>query len=265
MIHHFTHDNLILTDCIINLCCPGSNSHFLFRNIKLWIKGVLNFFLYILANHVFGAFWYFFAIQRMTTCWKIACRTGNRCESNTNFVCENYHFRNTTLLNDLCPINSPNVTLFDFGIFVDVLQSGISESTNHPQKFSNCFWWGLRNLSSLGSNLQPSIDTWENLFAAFISVIGLLLFLYLIGNLQAYMQSDAARVEARKNKIKFEKKLDKRNREIEKWLSKNVIIPESAKDNLKSKIMKKVKQELEQDGGVDVEKIINILPSELQT
>lgn len=145
----------------------------------------------------------------MTTCWKIACRTGNRCESNTNFVCEDNQFRNTTLLNDLCPINSPNVTLFDFGIFVDVLQSGISESTNHPQKFSNCFWWGLRNLrfvhmksldltskfvsyicsfsfffSSLGSNLQPSISTWENLFAAFISVIGLLLFLYLIGNLQ---------------------------------------------------------------------------------
>lgn len=38
--------------------------------------------------------------------------------------------------------------------------------------------------SSLGSNLQPSINTWENLFAASISVIGLLLFCYLIGNLQ---------------------------------------------------------------------------------
>lgn len=38
--------------------------------------------------------------------------------------------------------------------------------------------------SSLGSNLQPSVDTWENLFAALVSVLGLLLFLYLIGNLQ---------------------------------------------------------------------------------
>ncbi|KAI5346256.1 hypothetical protein L3X38_014135 [Prunus dulcis] len=116
--------------------------------------------------------------------------------------------------------------LFDFGIFVDVLQSGISESTNYPQKFSNCFWWGLRNLSSLGSNLQRS-STWENLYAAFISVIGLLLFLYLTGNLQTYMQSEL--------------------------------------QELKSKIMKKVKQELEQDRDVDVEKILSILPLRLQT
>ncbi|KAL6290823.1 hypothetical protein ACE6H2_008333 [Prunus campanulata] len=229
-----------------------------YENIKLWIKGVLNFFLYILASHVLGAFWYFFAIQRMTTCWKIACQTGNRCESSTNFVCEDNQFRNTTLLNDLCPINSPNVTLFDFGIFVDVLQSGISESTNYPQKFSNCFWWGLRNLSSLGSNLQPSINTWENLFAASISVIGLLLFCYLIGNLQAYMLSDAARVEARK--IKFEKELDNKGTEIENWLSKNVSIRESARKDLKWKIMKKVKHELKRGRDVDVEKIPSIQP-----
>ncbi|XP_008233559.2 PREDICTED: cyclic nucleotide-gated ion channel 1-like [Prunus mume] len=234
-----------------------------YENIKLWIKGVLNFFLYILASHVLGAFWYFFAIQRMTTCWKIACQTGNRCESSTNFVCEDNQFRNTTLLNDLCPINSPNVTLFDFGIFVGVLQSGISESTNFPQKFSNCFWWGLRNLSSLGSNLQPSINTWENLFAASISVIGLLLFCYLIGNLQTYMQSesDPAKVEARK--IKFEKKLDEKGTEIENWLSKNVIL-ESDKDNLKLEVMKTVKQELKQGRDVDVENILFILPFKLR-
>lgn len=43
--------------------------------------------------------------------------------------------------------------------------------------------------SSLGSNLQPSVDTWENLFAALVSVLGLLLFLYLIGNLQVGTES----------------------------------------------------------------------------
>ncbi|CAB4270649.1 unnamed protein product [Prunus armeniaca] len=44
------------------------------ERIGLWIKSVLNFLLYILASHVLGAFWYFFAIQRMKTCWQLACQ-----------------------------------------------------------------------------------------------------------------------------------------------------------------------------------------------
>ncbi|BBG97897.1 cyclic nucleotide gated channel 1 [Prunus dulcis] len=93
-------------------------------------------------------------------------------------------------LNDLCPINSPNMHRSLILVYVvDVLQSGISESTNYPQKFSNCFWWGLRNLSSLGSNLQRS-------------------------NIHAVR---AARVAARK--IKFENKLDKKETEIARMSS----------------------------------------------
>ncbi|XP_020413657.1 cyclic nucleotide-gated ion channel 1 [Prunus persica] len=237
------------------------------ERIGLWIKSVLNFFMYILASHVLGAFWYFFAIQRMKTCWQLACRTEIGCEPHS-FVCDDL-FRNTTSLNDLCPINPQNETLFDFGIFVDVLKSGISKSTNHPQKFSNCFWWGLRNLSSLGSNLQPSITTWENLFAAFVSIIGLLLFIYLIGNLQMYMQFDAAREEARKERVnqemKTERRLKEKDREIAFWLSENVNIPQNEKDKVKSQIMRTVKHELEELRGGDVEEILSILPSELQS
>ncbi|CAL9007913.1 unnamed protein product [Prunus brigantina] len=35
--------------------------------------------MYILASHVLGAIWYFFAIQRMATCWHDACRKENIC------------------------------------------------------------------------------------------------------------------------------------------------------------------------------------------
>ena len=38
--------------------------------------------------------------------------------------------------------------------------------------------------SSLGQNLETSPYIWENAFAVSISIIGLILFLYLIGNLQ---------------------------------------------------------------------------------
>ncbi|PRQ58869.1 putative potassium channel, voltage-dependent, EAG [Rosa chinensis] len=162
--------------------------HFLCKELKetlhgevgLWVKGVFNFLLYLLSSHVLGALWYFYGIQKMTTCWQYSCQE-NRCEPLV-FDCD-YEFRDSTLLK-WCPIKPPNATIFDFGIFIGVLQSDISGSKNFVKKFLNCFSWGVRNLSSLGSNLEASSDTGENLFTAAISVIGLLLFLYLIGNLQ---------------------------------------------------------------------------------
>ncbi|CAL8124939.1 unnamed protein product [Prunus armeniaca] len=227
-----------------------------------WVKGVLNFFMYILSSYVLGAICYFFAIQRMATCWHNVCRKANGCNTST-FGCHDHHTdRNITFLNDLCPISPMNTTLFDFGIYITVLQSGIMGSTNYFQKFSNCFWWGLRNLSSLGSNLEPSVDGWENLFAAFISIIGLLLFLYLIGNLQTYMQLDTQRIEAHRHNMKMEQKMEGKGREIELWLSENGIPKEM--HNMKSKIMNKVRQELEENRDADLDHIITTLPSEIQ-
>ncbi|ONI21150.1 hypothetical protein PRUPE_2G050400 [Prunus persica] len=95
---------------------------------------------------VFGAIWYFFAIQRVGICWHEACRKENGCSAST-FSCHDHHtFRNIAFLNDLCPISPMNATLFDFGIYAKVLQSGIPGSTNYFQKFSYCFWLGLRHL-----------------------------------------------------------------------------------------------------------------------
>ncbi|KAM5556098.1 cyclic nucleotide-gated ion channel 1-like [Rosa sericea] len=231
--------------------------------IGLWIKGVLNFFLYILSSHVLGALWYFFAIQKTTGCWQFSCP---RCDPSV-FNCDNKS-RKSTFLNGRCPIKPPNATVFDLGIFSGVLESDISGSKNHPQKFSKCFWWGVQNLSSLGSNLKTSSDTGENLFAASIPIIGLLLFLYLLGNLQTYMQLNSARSEAHSHKMRIERKLEEKDPEIESWLSVNSpFIPVSSKNNVKSQIMRKVKQEIEgnRDVDVDVEDILSILPSGLQS
>ncbi|KAI5332253.1 hypothetical protein L3X38_022382 [Prunus dulcis] len=54
-----------------------------------------------------------------------------------------------------------------------------------------CFytlWWGFRNMSTYGTDLKTSNYLWENCFAILISAIGLLLFLYLIGNVKTCMQ-----------------------------------------------------------------------------
>ncbi|XP_023874097.1 cyclic nucleotide-gated ion channel 1 [Quercus suber] len=93
----------------------------------------------------------------------------------------------------MCPINPPNSTTFDFGIFGESLQSGDLGSDDFPQKLFFSFWWGMRNLCSFGSNLQTSDYIWENCFALCISIFGLLLFIYFLGNLQIYMQRRATK------------------------------------------------------------------------
>ncbi|RXH94357.1 hypothetical protein DVH24_024041 [Malus domestica] len=59
------------------------------------VKGVLNFFMYILASHVVLDFMILefygtiFSIQRMTICWQSTCRKENRCDTN-NFGCHDH-------------------------------------------------------------------------------------------------------------------------------------------------------------------------------
>ncbi|KAL5537888.1 hypothetical protein UlMin_045292, partial [Ulmus minor] len=149
---------------------------------------------------VFGAFWYFFSIFRETACWHRACNSQNGCHSASSFYCQSNSIstKNLTYFNQFCPVNPPNSTVYDFGIFANAIESGTLGTTNFLTKFSKCFWWGLRNLSSLGSNLETSSDIWENFFAVFISLSGLLLFVYLIGNLQIYLQLAKENLEDKK-------------------------------------------------------------------
>ncbi|ONI03390.1 hypothetical protein PRUPE_6G254400 [Prunus persica] len=151
---------------------------------KTWVPGLLNFILYILASYVFGTFWYFFSIQRQVECWGHACQSGNGCEFRIFDCDDDVTLRNVTLLNDLCPINPSNAKVFDFGIYLDALQSGMLGSTDFPRKVLQCFSWGVRNLSSFGSNLRTSMNAWETLFVVSICISGLLLFIYLLGHLQ---------------------------------------------------------------------------------
>nr|XP_023891978.1 cyclic nucleotide-gated ion channel 1-like [Quercus suber] len=214
-----------------------------FAKTPAWVKGLFNFFLYVLASHVLGAFWYFFSIQREMACWDIACENHPRCV-HSSLNCD-HSLGNYTFLNDFCPIKTPNTTLFDFGIYLEALQSGVAESTDFPQKFIQCFWWGLQNLNSLGQNLQTSNYIWEGCFAIFISIVGLLLFLYLIGNVQTYMQLATTRSEEIRRKMTL-KEID-----IELWISKNDL-----PQNINEEIMQSVKDILEGDKDANVESLL---------
>ncbi|KAL5568131.1 hypothetical protein UlMin_024706, partial [Ulmus minor] len=161
--------------------------------LRLWVGGVFNIFLYIMAGHVFGAHWYFQSILSQTNCWNKACEGSKKgecktddasfyCDKNSTEILKNIETKDKIKVEYLiaeCAVNQTN-----FGIFAEAIESHVLETKDFPKKFSKCFWWGLRNLSSMGQNLVTSGRLEENGFALLISILGLLLVLYFIGNVQ---------------------------------------------------------------------------------
>ncbi|KAM2730878.1 hypothetical protein FF1_002166 [Malus domestica] len=213
---------------------------------SIWVKGLYNLFLYILASHLLGALWYFFSIERELSCWHEACvnHSIDPRECINTFYCDSRSTmaRNITFLNEHCPLDTLDGALspFNFGIFLDSLKNQNTEHIKFEKKFFYSLWWGLRNLSNFGTNLTTSTYVWENLFAVAISVVGLLLFLYLIGNVQTYMQMEASKAEELSEKIKL-KKL-----EVRTWMSRNEI-PDVMKEAILSNIRQNLKRHIDAD------------------
>lgn len=191
-------------------------------------------------------------------CWKqYNCGIGNekKCQIGTLF-CDNPASRNFTSLKFSCqPSDLPNTntTHFDYGIFLDLIQSKLLGKPNvhwPPQKLIYCFWWGLQNLSSLGQNLKTSTGVYENYFAILIFISGMVIYtVSLSGNLELLGKL------AQEKKMK--QKMDMKDNEIGSWLSKNDLHDES----MKKEIMEYVKEELEQNRDVHMENILSILPA----
>ncbi|KAK6285782.1 Ion transport domain - like 1 [Theobroma cacao] len=217
-----------------------------------WAGAALNLFLYMLASHFVGALWYLISIEREDRCWRDATPSGERvalyCEDKSEI---NYDL--VRLLNTSCPFTNPDdITdpkVFNFGIFIDALESGVVETWDFPEKFFYCFWWGLRNLSSLGQNLKTSTFVGEIIFAIFISIAGLILFSLLIGNMQKYLQSTGVRIEEMRVK----------RQDAEQWMSHRML-PKS----LRERIRRYEQYKWQETRGVVEETLINNLPKDLK-
>ncbi|XP_038684102.1 uncharacterized protein LOC119984306 [Tripterygium wilfordii] len=138
-------------------------------------------FIYMLGIDVVGAFWYILSVERLVQCWIKACETHAGCVS--SFYCKETVGGHTSL-KDFCLMDTQKTAFFDFGIFSDALQSRVVEMTDFPKKLLYCFQWSLQNLCGFGQNLKTSTYIWENLLAISTSILGMLLFLLLFGNLQ---------------------------------------------------------------------------------
>ncbi|EFH62754.1 hypothetical protein ARALYDRAFT_315184 [Arabidopsis lyrata subsp. lyrata] len=219
-----------------------------------WIGAALNLFLYMLHSYVFGAFWYVSAVEKKSKCWRDACARTSDCDL-TNLLCGRGGRDNSRFLNTSCPLIDPaqitNFTDFNFGMFIDALKSGVVEvkPRDFPRKFLYCFWWGLRNISALGQNLETSNSAGEICFAIIICVSGLLLFAVLIGNVQKYLQSSTTRVD----------EMEEKKRDTEKWMSYRVI-----PQYLKERIRRFEDYKWRETKGTEEEALLRSLPKDLR-
>ncbi|KAF1871059.1 hypothetical protein Lal_00020793 [Lupinus albus] len=220
---------------------------------------------------VLGASWYVTSIQRQYECWRITCKKEmNKTHSpscNPKFLdCailgdheREAWFRRTRVLTDCDALNDKNK--FQFGMFADAFTDHVS-SSRFFQKYFYCLWWGLKNLSSYGQNLQTSTYSGETLFSSFICISGLILFAHLIVALRSdaivilshtaianYLQSSTARLEEWRLKQK----------DTEEWMNHRQLPPE-----LQERVRRFVQYKWLATRGVDEEAILRSLPLDLR-
>ncbi|MCE5166497.1 hypothetical protein HAX54_020676 [Datura stramonium] len=160
-----------------------------------------DFWLDLLATlplpQVMGSCWYLLAVERQEQCWKKICDQQQLHCQYWYFDCQRkndtsriawYQWSN---ISTLC---GPSSNFFQFGIFNDALTFRVTQSS-FLNKYTYCFWWGLRNLSSIGQNLMTTTDINEINFAVVLAILGLLFFALLIGNMQTFLQSTTMRLE----------------------------------------------------------------------
>ncbi|GMH11558.1 hypothetical protein Nepgr_013399 [Nepenthes gracilis] len=167
-----------------------------------WTGAAYNLLLYMLASHVLGSIWYTAAISRQYSCWKSECRKEQEgfpaclpryLDCSTLMDVDRMYWLNNTNVLVNCDPRSED-TSFKFGMFAEAFTSGVG-SSKFMKKYLYCLWFGLKNLSSYGQNLQTTTFIGETLFATCVCIGGLFLFCLLIGNVQTYLQSLSVRLE----------------------------------------------------------------------
>ncbi|CAN6699296.1 unnamed protein product [Malus baccata var. baccata] len=160
------------------------------RSVKFSLAILLRIWLALPVIQLYGSMWYIFAVIRELECWKAyVCKHETICDIDrfySYFYCgrssqkNNLKKINVTIPRVQCSVELQKTTSsfpFDYGIYLAALQSNLASSRDYPRKIFHCFWWGLRNLSSFGSNLQTSFFLPEIIFSVMISISGLALFL----------------------------------------------------------------------------------------
>ncbi|XP_045795672.1 cyclic nucleotide-gated ion channel 18 [Trifolium pratense] len=223
-----------------------------------WIGAAYNLVLYMLASHVTGATWYLSSIGRQYNCWKTQCDNENRSHTlsclpsfldcNSLELPERQYWLNITRVVTKCDAKSKINIKYKFGMFADAFLNDVV-TTSFKERYFYCLWWGLRNLSSYGQNLDTTTYLLETLFCIVLCIAGLVLFSLLIGNMQTYLQSMTVRLDEWRI----------RKRDTEEWMRHRQLPPD-----LQERIRRFVQYKWLATRGVDEESILLSLPLDLR-
>ncbi|KAK4842881.1 hypothetical protein QYF36_001207 [Acer negundo] len=200
----------------IPLLVGQSPNSFIFESA--WENFFINLLTFVLSGHVIGSCWYLLGLQRVNQCLRdvcnkvllnhtyikfIDCGHGNATEKFGNYSeWENWK-------------NNPNATAcfdskdggFSYGIYAQVVK--LITIDNIITRYIYSLFWGFQQISTLAGNQTPSYFVWEVIFTMGIIGLGLLLFAFLIGNMQNFLQAIVRR--------RLEMSL--RRRDVEQWMS----------------------------------------------
>ncbi|KAM7280755.1 hypothetical protein ACFE04_007889 [Oxalis oulophora] len=227
----------------------------------IWWGFALNLIAYFIASHVVGGCWYVLAIQRVSLCLKQQCESKGNCNfslSCSDEICyqalaaggdiSGQCGRNSTvMLPKLKPYCLDQNTTFPYGIYNMALP--VISSNSLAVKILYPIFWGLMTLSTFGNDLDPTSQWLEVIFSICTVLSGLMLFTWLIGNIQVFLQA----VMANKRKMQL------RYRDLEWWMRRRQL-----PSRLRQRVRHFERQRWTTMGGEDEMDMIKDLPEGLR-
>ncbi|KAK3026213.1 hypothetical protein RJ639_040498 [Escallonia herrerae] len=225
----------------------------------IWWGFAINLIAYFLASHVFGGCWYVLAIQRVGSCLRQHCDHRKIITCNLYPSCKKAVALQCTLGNPLCGNNNTSTPMvrkpvclfaegpYHYGIYEWGIQ--VISSNSVPVKILYPFFWGLVSLSTFGNTLEPSSNWLEVIFCICTVVSGLMLFTWLIGNVQVFLHV----VMAKKRKMQL------RYRDMAWWMRRRQLPAQ-----LRQRVRYYEGRRLAAMGGEDEMQLIQDLPEGLR-
>ncbi|XP_011035549.1 PREDICTED: probable cyclic nucleotide-gated ion channel 20, chloroplastic isoform X2 [Populus euphratica] len=215
----------------------------------------INLFTFVLSGHIIGSCWYLFGLQRVNQCLRDACRDTNYPNDCKKFIdcgrhknveqyAANSNWNNWKNNTNASACFTPDV--FSYGIYVQAVNL---TGKNTITRYTYSLFWGFQQISTLAGNQIPSYFVWEILFTMAIIGIGLLLFAFLIGNMQNFLQALGRR----------RSEMSLRQRDVDQWMRHRHLPVE-----LRRRVIEAERYHWAATRGVNEEMLLENLPEDLQ-
>ncbi|XP_073261073.1 LOW QUALITY PROTEIN: probable cyclic nucleotide-gated ion channel 20, chloroplastic [Populus alba] len=216
----------------------------------------INLFTFVLSGHIIGSCWYLLGLQRVNQCLRDACHVSSYLEECKKFIdCGDIRM----LLDSMSQIKTGKKWInnakasacftpdgFSYGIYVQAVNL---TGENIITRYTYSLFWGFQQISTLAGNQIPSYFVWEILFTMAIIGIGLLLFAFLIGNMQNFLQALGRR----------RSEMSLRRRDVDQWMKHRRLPVE-----LRRRVIEAERYHWASTRGVNEEMLLENLPEDLQ-